>query len=548
MGSDNIMNSSNHEYPWWKKGVIYQIYPRSFMDSNNDGIGDIKGIISKLDYLNNGTSDSLGVDALWISPVYKSPMKDFGYDVSDYKDIDPIFGTMDDFKLLLTEAHKRNIKIIMDLVLNHTSDNHPWFIESKKDKNNPKRDWYIWHKNHGRKPNNWIALMELKNGWWLDENTDEYYLALFTRHQPELNWRNKEVRKELYDMIRFWLDLGVDGFRLDVVNCFIKDDQFRNNPWKLSLDFLNPDIQKHIYDRNRPETHEICRELRGITDEYKDRMLVGEIYVNDTKEAVSYHGREADELHMAFNFNFIIQKWSARGFYNKINKYYKLLPEGAWPNFTLSNHDKPRHYFLFREGRNSDARAKIAAALIMTLKGTPFIYYGEEIGMSCEKIAKEHLQDPLGKRGWPLIMGRDAERTPMQWDSSKYSGFSEEKPWLPLNSDYMNKNVLLLSNDNNSILSFYKELIWLRKNTNALTAGEIEFIEKVPGHIIAYRRYLNAEEVYIFLNFSNKQIKAVIGIDKETQLLAGSHRDNGVLINLNILELYPYEIIIAGTI
>lgn len=280
------MNKKNPLNSWWEKGVIYQIYPRSFMDTNNDGIGDIKGIISKLDYLNDGTSNSLGVDAIWISPIYKSPMKDFGYDISDYQGIDEIFGSLADFKALLKAAHQRNIKIVMDLVLNHTSDEHPWFIDASSRIDSPKRDWYIWHKNTDKKPNNWVSLFEMRNAWWLDNRTNEYYLGTFTRHQPELNLRNSEVKKEIYNMIRFWLDMGVDGFRLDVVNWFIKDDKFHNNPWKLSF---NPmDVQNHIYDRNRPEAHDICKEIRALIDEYEDRMLVGEIYTTDTSEAVSY--------------------------------------------------------------------------------------------------------------------------------------------------------------------------------------------------------------------------------------------------------------------
>ena len=528
---------------WWKNGVIYQIYPRSFMDSNNDGIGDIKGIISKLDYLNDGTKNSLGVDALWISPMYTSPMKDFGYDISDYHDIDGIFGNLDDFKLLLSEAHHRGIKIIMDLVVNHTSDEHPWFVEARKDKNNPKRDWYIWHKNTGKKPNNWVSLFEMKNAWWLDKSTNEFYLGTFTKHQPELNWRNPELKKEVYNMIRYWLDMGVDGFRLDVVNWFIKDDQYRNNPWKLSL--IPMDVQKHIYDRNRPETHDICKEIRAITDEYTDRMLVGEIYTNDTAEAVSYQGKMEDELHMTFNFNFLFQRWSAKGFYNKIKNYYTLLPKNAWPNFTLSNHDQPRHYFRYKR---SNPRAKVAIAMLMTLRGTPFIYYGEEIGMSSERIARKHLQDPLGKKGWPFIKGRDAERTPMQWDSSKGAGFSTGKPWLPVNPDYQGKNVCVQSNIHDSLLSFYKALIWMRKDSQALSVGHIDFLQGAQPDILAYKRNYEQEEILIILNFSSKQRKFHMSAELQGQVLLGTHRSKDSGLPLDNIDLHPYEAIIIKTI
>ncbi|MTI79663.1 MAG: alpha-glucosidase [Firmicutes bacterium] len=530
--------------PWWKKGVIYQIYPRSFMDSNNDGIGDIKGIISKLDYLNDGTPNSLGVDAIWISPIYKSPMKDFGYDISDYQDIDNIFGNIDDFKLLLQEAHKRNIKVIMDLVINHTSDEHPWFIEARKSKNNPKRDWYIWHDNKGKRPSNWVASFEMKNAWWLDEKTNQYYLGTFTRHQPELNWRNPELKEAVYDMIRHWLDMGVDGFRMDVVNWYIKDDQYRNNPWKLSF---NPiDVQRHIYDRNRPETHDICKEIRAITDKYADRMLVGEIYANDAREAVSYHGVENDELHMAFNFSFLFQRWSASGFYNNIMEYYNLLPEDAWPNFTLSNHDQPRHYSRYREGEYTDAKAKVAAAMLLTLKGTPFIYYGEEIGMASEKIAKKDIQDPLGKKGWPIIKGRDDARTPMQWDGSEHAGFSDHLPWLRVNSDYKHKNVSVQSKEEYSLLNFYKKLIWLRKVSNALSAGDIEFLIKEPDNVLVYKRTFSNEEVIVVLNFTRS--KQTVNLDKEGKVLLGTHRYDGERVSLNKWKIYPLEVLILKKI
>lgn len=536
--------STAHIDPWWKRGVVYQIYPRSFMDSNQDGIGDIQGIISKLDYLNDGTERSLGIDAVWISPIYKSPMKDFGYDISDYTDIDVIFGSKADFNQLLAEAHKRNIKVIMDLVINHTSDEHPWFIESRKSKDNPKRGWYIWHQNKGKKPNNWVASFEMKNAWWFDENTKEYYLGTFTRHQPELNWRNPEMKEAVYDMIRYWLDLGVDGFRMDVVNWYIKDDQFRNNPWRLSL---NPiDVQRHLYDRNRPETHEICKEIRTITDQYEDRMLVGEIYTNETREAVSYHGKENDELHMAFNFSFLFQKWSARGFYNNILEYYHALPADAWPNFTLSNHDQPRHYYRYRDGKYTDARARVAAALLMTLRGTPFIYYGEEIGMTCERIARKDIQDPLGKKGWPFIRGRDAERTPMQWDASPYAGFSAVRPWLPVNSDYRYKNVSAQSKEKDSLLAFYKALIWLRKGSNALSVGDIEFIEKDPKEVLIYKRKHRDEEVTVVLNFSKRQQKLHIDKDGKEKMLFGTHRARGEEVFLNQLDIHPYEVLITG--
>lgn len=527
--------------PWWKSAVIYQIYPRSFKDSNNDGIGDLKGIISKLDYLNDGTKKSLGIDALWISPIYKSPMKDFGYDISDYRDIDRMFGTLDDFKLLLQECHRRNIKVLMDLVVNHTSDEHPWFKESRQSLNNPKRDWYLWQENKGAKPNNWFSQFEMRNAWWLDKATNSYYLGTFTRYQPELNWRNPELKREIFDMISFWLDLGVDGFRMDVVNWFIKDERLRNNPWKIII--RPPDLQRRIYDRNRPETHDICKEVRAITDRYEDRMLVGEIFTNDAREAVSYHGSGNDELHMAFNFSFLFQDWSARGFYKNIMEYYHLLPQEAWPNFTLSNHDQPRHYFRYRKGKETDARARVAAGMLMTLRGTPFIYYGEEIGMTCQRIARRDLQDPIGKRGWPIIQGRDPERTPMQWDDTLYAGFSSEKPWLPVNTDYKQKNVMAQIKESSSLFNFYRQLIWLRKESQALSLGTIEFLNDGKEETLIFQRRWGQEEVTVILNFTNGLTS--YHMTSGGRVLLGTHRPKGEDIQEGRLNIHPYEVLLV---
>ncbi len=489
---------------WWKEGVIYQIYPRSYKDTNNDGIGDLKGIISKLDYLNNGTSESLGIDAIWISPFFRSPMKDFGYDISDYRDIDPIFGTLDDFRLLLSEAHKRNIHIIIDMVLNHTSNQHPWFKESRRDSSNPKADWYLWHKGKdGKRPNNWFCQFELKNAWWYDSTRGEFYLGTFTRNQPELNWRNPELRKEMYDLAKYWLDMGVDGFRLDVINWFIKDPEFRSNPFTIK----SVDFQKHIYDRNQPEAVEICRELRTITDGYDERMMVGEVYTDDAAIASSYYGNGNDALHMTFNFNFLFQPWNAAKIYKSVIEWYGSLPSGAWPNFTFSNHDNLRHCYRYRSGKWTTARSKIAAALLMTLRGTPFIYYGEEIGMTGGKLAKKDMVDPLSAKTWPLKkFCRDMARTPMQWDSSANSGFSAAKPWLPVDNKHIENNVEDQTADDDSLLNFYKQLVWLRKRHAALHSGSISFIDGHLPEALVYIREDEAEKILVILNFTRKQL------------------------------------------
>jgi alpha-glucosidase len=410
-------------------------------------------------------------------------MKDFGYDVADYTDVDPRFGTLDDFDELLAGAHDRGLRVIIDLVLNHTSDEHPWFSEARASRHAERHDWYLWS---ATRPNNWKSAFELKSAWWPNPQTDEYYLGTFTRHQPEVNWRNPQLRRAMYDVMRFWLDRGVDGFRLDVVNWFLKDELLRSNPPSLRP---VPDLfQHHLYDRNRPETIEICREMRSLTDSYEDRVMVGEVYTDDVPLAASYHGDHGDALHMAFNFNFLFQPWSAKRFADAANEWYRALPPGAWPNFTLSNHDQHRHISRYAKRGHTDARARVAAALLLTLKGTPFIYYGEEIGMRDTPVPRGRLQDPLGRRSWPLPVGRDPERTPMQWNAGPNAGFTEGTPWLPINRNSAHLNVERQSDDPDSLLSFYRALLDLRKTRPRLHSGDIEFL--VPGDLdcFAYRR------------------------------------------------------------
>lgn len=542
---------------WWKDGVIYQVYPRSFKDGNGDGVGDLKGITAMLDYLNDGTENSLGVEGIWISPFFRSPMKDFGYDISDYRDVDPIFGSLGDFKELLSEAHKRGIHIIIDMVLNHTSDEHPWFVESRQDKTNPKADWYIWHPGkNGRPPNNWFAQFELKNAWWYDPKRGEFYLGTFTRHQPEVNWRNPELRREMFELARYWLDMGVDGFRLDVINWFIKDEQFRNNP----RSFKSVDLQKHLYDRNRPETIEICRELKAITDSYEERMMVGEVYTDNPETAAQYYGENGDGLHMAFNFNFLFQPWDAQKIYKSVTEWYMNLPEHAWPNFTFSNHDNLRHYYRYRSGRDTMARAKVAAALLLTLRGTPFIYYGEEIGMTGGKLHRKDMRDPLSRRTWPLRrFCRDMARTPMQWDSSINAGFSnagfntaeirnEVSPWLPVAGDYEYKNVNVQQFMPGSLLNFYRKLIWLRKKQYALQSGSISFLEEFLPDALVYYREVEREKLLVILNFTSKVLSLKIGEEsqKTAIVLLGTLCESGQV--LNFVEGYtvqPYEVVIC---
>ncbi len=533
--------TNRRESTWWKRAVFYQVYPRSFKDSNADGIGDLKGIQDKLDYF-----QELGVDALWISPFFKSPMKDFGYDISDYKDIDPIFGSLEDFRSLLAAAHERGLRIVADLVVNHSSDEHPWFKAARSSRTDSKHDWYIWKPVTGRRPpNNWISLFEQRSAWYSNEATGEWYLATFTRNQPEFNWRNPELREAVYDVTRFWLDLGVDGFRMDVATAYFKDAEFRSNPFSFNL--VPNLLQHHIYDRNRPEVFGVFKDFRAIADSYGDRMLIGETHGLDPVLAASCHGSNGDGLHMAFNFDFLNKNWNARQFKKSAEHWYDMLPPSAWPNFTLSNHDQSRHYYRYRSGRHSDERAKVAATMLLCLRGTPFLYYGEEIGMNCESLPRASLRDPLGIATWPLRFGRDPERIPMQWDDSLNAGFSQAKPWLPVNTDYRYKNVLIQKSDPASLWSWYAALLRLRKAQPALVTGSLVWLDAPPA-VMAWRRSecRQAEgmhNVEVYLNFSEKStaINISAGI-----VLQGTSLSPGKAVSAGGLELGPYGVLIIS--
>ncbi len=544
--------------PWWKTAVFYQIYPRSFADSNDDGIGDLPGIIARLDYF-----VALGVSALWVSPFFKSPMDDFGYDISDYRDVDPTFGTIEDARKLISEAHRRGLRIIFDLVINHTSDQHPWFIEARSSKNNPKHDWYLWKPRTDPKtgkrrsrPNNWVCQFEFKSAWWDNDATDEWYLGTFTRHQPEVNWRNPELRAAMYGVIGFWLDEGVDGFRMDVVNWYVKDDRFRSNPRSLNA---NPDLfQKHIYDRNRPETHDICRKIRQIANEYPgDRVLVGEIFTQKPEIAASYQGNGSDELNLAFNMEMLYLKWDARAFARAIERWYSVLPENGWPNFTLSNHDQPRHgsRFASRNAATDFARKQIAAMLLLCLRGTPFIYYGEEIGMTNAKIPKKELVDPTGITFWPLPMGRDGERTPMQWDTTAGAGFTGAgvKPWMRFGDNVADVNVRQAIHDPESLWHWYRKLIALRRENATLSTGTFSFIEKGERGAIAFARNAKGSDasktgydsqIICYLNFADRPNTA--RLPENARVMLGNRRAEKELLEKGLLVLAPAEALLVN--
>ncbi|MBL8097411.1 MAG: DUF3459 domain-containing protein [Anaerolineales bacterium] len=484
------------EYLWWRDGAIYQIYPRSFQDSNGDGVGDLNGIRQRLDYL-----ESLGIDAIWLSPIYPSPMYDFGYDISDYENVDPVFGTLDDFDALVAEAHARGIRIVLDMVFNHTSHLHPWFLESRSGRDNPKRDWYLWRDPgpDGGPPNNWESTFGGK-GWEYDPATGQYYYHQFLKEQPDLNWRNPDVRARVLDVLRFWLARGVDGFRFDVVMSFFKDELFRDNPpaLKSPVGLLRAfDRQQHLYDRDRPEMTDVLAEIRALLDEAPGRSSVGE--VDDMDMAVRYAG--SGRLHMAFNFDFLGTRWLPRLFMESIRNYDEGIAPDAWPCYVLGNHDRDRLASRFGAGPFSDARAKVAAALLLTQRGTPFVYYGDELGMVNTALSRDEILDPPGKLYWPLYQGRDPERTPMQWTDEPYAGFSVSPPWLRVNPDHTRRNVVAQETDPSSVLNTYRALLRLRRQSEALRHGTVRFLIKRPVEGLAYLRETPGQSRLVALNF-----------------------------------------------
>ena len=474
-----MVNST--EYLWWQTGVVYQIYPRSFVDTTANGVGDLRGVISKLDYLD----DTLGIDAIWLSPFYPSPMADFGYDVADYTDVHPLFGDLAAFDDLIAEAHRRGLKIIIDFVPNHSSNQHPWFLESRSSRDNPKRDWYVWAdpKPDGggagqhRLPNNWLSVFG-GSAWEWDEATCQYYLHSFLKEQPDLNWRNPEVKAAMFDVVRFWLERGVDGFRLDVAHYIMKDPEMRDNPVNpnpqgtLRRPAREYDLLIHLHDKGHPDTHNVFREFRQLLDAYsagQPRFSVGEIHIFDWQKWASYYGENLDELHMPFNFALLNVEWEAREVREVVDALEAAIPPGAWPNYVLGNHD----YWRIAS-RYGQAQARVAAMLLLTLRGTPTLYYGDEIGMTDVPVPPEQQQDPWGLNQPGFT--RDPCRTPMQWISGPNAGFSApETPelWLPLASDYQEVNVERQLEDPSSILSLHRCLLAYRKATPALKWGEL---------------------------------------------------------------------------
>lgn len=488
--------SAGPEPLWWQSGIVYQIYPRSFQDSNGDGVGDLAGIIDRLDYL-----VWLGVDAIWLSPVYPSPMADFGYDVSDYVGIDPLFGSLDDFSRLVDEAHRRGLKVIMDYVPNHTSEAHPWFIESRAARTSIKRDWYIWRDAApgGGPPNNWLSEFG-GPAWTRDDATDQYYYHAYLPQQPDLNWRNADVRAAMYEVLHTWFKRGVDGFRIDTVHHLYEEPGLTDNP--PNRDFkpgMAPTLaldRKNQYDQ--PEVHDALKAFRAIADDYGARVLIGEVYL-PLERIVTYYGTDLSGVHLPFNFHLIGANWQAKTIAELITRYESLLPPGAWPNWVLGNHDRAR--VASRIGTES---ARIAAMLLLTLRGTPTLYYGDEIGMTDGVIPPACVQDPWEKRVPGFGFGRDPVRTPMAWTSELYGGFSVAEPWLPLH-DTRQCNVAAQQDDSGSMLTLTRALITLRRQEPALSIGAYGLIE-ARGDVLVYERHHNGRRLAILLNFADSTV------------------------------------------
>ncbi len=527
------MSAVNCMSVWWQDGILYQVYPRSFLDSNGDGIGDLAGIITRLDYL-----QWLGVDGVWISPFYPSPNRDFGYDIADHCAVDPMFGTLADFDHLVESAHTRGLRVILDFVANHTSDRHPWFVESRRSRDNPKRDWYIWHDPapEGGPPNNWMSAFG-GSAWEWDQTTGQYFLHIFLKEQPDLNWRNPEVETAMMDVMRFWLERGVDGLRLDAVQNILKDELFRDNP-------VNPDYRPgiddpfysllRIHSGDRPEVHQVIARMRSAVGQYgSDKVLIGEIY-SSVEQLMPYYD-EGRGVHFPYNFQLIRLPWDARVLRAAIARYEALLPPGAWPNWVLGNHD--RHRIASRVGPE---QARIAAMLLLTLRGTPNMYYGDEIGMHDVAIPAEMIQDPWEKNVPAIGLGRDPERTPMQWNDSKNAGFTLGTPWLPLADDYARINVEAERSNPHSILSLYRRLIDLRRNSPALRAGKWSPVESQQD-VLSYVREVPGERILIALNLRHdRRSLAVRWPSGSGRIVLSTHLDRVGEIN-GLLELRPDE-------
>ena len=502
--------------PWWERGVVYQIYPRSFQDSDGDGVGDLAGIERRLDYV-----AALGVDAVWLSPIYPSPMADFGYDVADYCDIEPLFGTLADFDRLLAAAHARGLKLILDFVPNHSSDRHPWFAESRACRASAKRDWYIWRDPgpDGGPPNNWISDFG-GSAWEWDEATGQYYLHAFLPQQPDLNWRNRELKAAMLDAMRFWFERGVDGFRIDVLWHIVKAEGWPDNPvnpaWREGMNERDRVLQRHSTDQ--PEAHAIAAEMRALADACGDKVLIGEIFLPNDRLARWFGTPERPQVHLPFNFTLIENRWDAAGIAALVADYEASLPAHGWPNWVLGSHDAPRV-----AARLGEAQARVAMVLLLTLRGTPTLYQGDELGIGRCDIAADSVRDPRELRQPGLGLGRDPCRTPMAWDAGANAGFSSAEPWLPLHPDWATRNVAAQADDPRSMLSLTRALLALRRERPALSLGDWVPIAGA-GDLLAYERRHAGERLLVALNLGAHDLPlphAAVGRPVLVSTLAG---------------------------
>jgi alpha-glucosidase len=547
--------------PWWKRTTVYQIYPRSFADSNADGIGDLPGIIDRLDYL-----QWLGVETLWLSPFYASPQADFGYDISGHREVAPEYGTLADLRRLIDSVHARGMKIVLDVVLNHTSAEHPWFLESRRSRDDPHRSFYLWRKGRGPKgaapPNNWRSMLG-GSGWHYDATTDEWYWATFLPFQPDLNWRNPEVKEAMLEVVRHWLREGADGLRLDLFNALYKDAAFADNPRSLRPfpSESNPDgfFQRALHTQNHPDTIAFAHELRAVVDEFRDpvRFVVGEVF-GETALLRRYCGSVGQGLHLVFLFKALRARFSAKGFRALTAELEAAFPDPLYPTYVFGNHDRPRAMLRLRD---DPARARLLAAFQLTVRGVPFIYYGEELGLphppavgivqAKDPIAKIYVAVPrifhqtLRKLG--ILLNRDEARSPMPWAEGAHAGFSAahaERSWLPMHPSAKHINVETQQDDPSSVLSTYRRLLALRRRSRALSGGRLELVA-LPGareHIFAYRRFDGDESVLVVLNFSSRSqtvdLRAYVGAALHSSL------HDEVLMVAEVHTLRPWEAIL----
>jgi len=519
------------EYAWWQRGVIYQVYPRSFQDTNGDGIGDLAGVERRLDHLVD-----LGVDALWVSPIYPSPMVDFGYDVADYSGIHPMFGTLADFDRLLAAAHDRGLKLLLDFVPNHSSDQHPWFLDSRSSRASAKRDWYIWRDPApgGGPPNNWISDFG-GSAWEWDEATGQYYYHAMLREQPDLNWRNPALKAAMLDAMRFWFDRGVDGFRIDILWHMIKAADFRDNPpnpdWRPGMADMHKVLQLNSTDQ--PEVFGIAAEMRALADSYGGKVLVGEIYL-PIERLMAYYGKAGEGVHLPFNFQLIDAPWNARALHKMVEDYESALPSGGWPNWVLGNHDRPRI-----ATRIGEAQARNAVMLLLTMRGTPTLYYGDELGLADVAIPPDRVQDPRELREPGLGFGRDPVRTPMPWDGSANAGFTTGEPWLPLNPDWATRNVAAQRRDTHSMLSLHRDLLRLRRAHPALAVGSLRLLE-AEGDVLAYTREYEGETIVVALNLGSEPHQVKLPEGRPLLSTAGDYQpgvlapDQGLILEASV--------------